>query len=135
MLKLLQDLYIPVSKSKLCPPPPTSMQLNCLGIMVDTVGVTLSIPQDKMYDIISKCLTFFHQKVYTKTQLQSVIAFLMYIHKVIKPARYFVNHLLGALRNFQGHNAICQLTYRGTSTGFSTLQLILMAPAPTCTEI
>ena len=70
MLKLLQDLNIPVSQSKLSPP---STTLNCLGITIDSVQCTMSIPADKMADILRKCGDFVKQTVYNKNQLQSVL--------------------------------------------------------------
>ena len=37
---------------------------------------------------------FIKLKRFTKRQLQSLIGSLMFVHKVVKPARYFVNRLL-----------------------------------------
>ena len=96
LVSLLQELRIPVSKSKLCPP---STKIICLGIHIDSVEATLSIPDQKLQEILHNCVDFLKLKKFTKRQLQSLIGSLMYVHKVVKPARYFVNRLLENLRN------------------------------------
>ena len=96
LVNLLQELRIPVSKSKLCPP---STKIICLGIHIDSVEATLSIPDEKLQEILKNCVDFLKLKKFTKRQLQSLIGSLMYVHKVVKPARYFVNRLLENLRN------------------------------------
>ena len=55
MLHLLKRLNIPVSESKLCPP---ATEVNCLGIIVNSITGTMSIPQGKMEEIVNKCKTF-----------------------------------------------------------------------------
>ena len=95
LYKLLRDLRIPVSDSKLCPP---STKITCLGIDIDSVQCTLSIPDKKLEEILNNCKEFIKHKTFTKKQLQSLIGSLMFIHKVVKPARYFVNRLLETLR-------------------------------------
>ena len=60
---------------------------------------TLSIPAPKLQEIVDECRQFKNRKYFTRRQLQSVIGKLMFIHKVVKPARLFVNRLLEALRN------------------------------------
>ena len=44
LLSLLQDLGLEVSQSKLVPP---STQVVCLGILIDIVQNTISIPSEK----------------------------------------------------------------------------------------
>ena len=98
MVTLLQDLNIPISKSKLTPP---TTKINCPGIEVDSVKATLSIPTDKLGEILQECIKFKNQKHFTRRQLQSIIGKLMFIHKVVKPARLFVNRLLETLKNMK----------------------------------
>ena len=98
MATLLQNLNIPISKSKLTAP---TTKINCLGIEVDSVKATLSIPTEKLHEILQKCIKFKNQKQFSRRQLQSVIGKLMFVHKVIKPARVFVNRLLEKLRSMK----------------------------------
>ena len=92
LYKLLQDLRIPVSKSKLCPP---STKITCLGIEINSVQATLSVPDHKLREILQNCKDFIKNKTFTKKQLQSLIGSLMFIHKVVKSARFFVNRPSG----------------------------------------
>ena len=55
LLSLLKDLGLEVSDSKLVPP---STCVTCLGIRVDTVNKTLSIPQEKLVEIKEMCKTW-----------------------------------------------------------------------------
>ena len=96
LVGLLQDLGFPISKSKLVGP---TTQCNCLGIIIDTTDHTLSIPEEKFGEIIKKCEDIFHNTSITLRQLQSVIGSLMFVHKCVKPTRFFINRLLDALRN------------------------------------
>ena len=105
LFNLLQDLRIPVSKAKLCSP---STSIVCLGIQIDSARTTMSIPDQKLQDILDTCSDFVKFKRFTKRQLQSLIGSLMFVHKVIKPARYFVNRLLDTLRNMNQVSTMSQ---------------------------
>ena len=98
MVSLLENLRIPISKSKLTAP---TTKINCLGIEVDSVKATLSIPSEKLHEILQECIKFKNQKQFSRRQLQSVIGKLMFVHKVVKPARVFVNRLLETLRSMK----------------------------------
>ena len=96
MFNLLQDLRIPVSKAKLFSP---STSIVCLGIQINSVKATMSIQGKKVQDILETCRNFVKVKKFTKRLLQSLIGSLKFVHKVVKPARYFVNRLLETLRS------------------------------------
>ena len=89
-----------MSDSKLVHP---STCVTCLGIQVNTVNKTLSIPEEKLQEIKNMCKTWTHKKVITKQQYQSLLGSLLYITKCIKPARIFLNHMLQVLRSH--HNS------------------------------
>ena len=48
LLSFLQDLGLQVSKKKLVPP---STEVVCLGILINTVHKTISIPPEKLQEI------------------------------------------------------------------------------------
>ena len=106
LLSLLQDLGLEISKSKLVEP---STQVVCLGILVDTVNRTISVPPDKLQDIRHICKSWVYRKTCTKNQFQSLLGSLLYITKCIKPARFFLNRMLQILRS-QGQNNKFHLT-------------------------
>ena len=103
LCKLLSNLCIPLSQSKIIPPSTTMV---CLGIHIDSVLQTLSIPKQKLRDIVDKCIETRNKSHITKKGLQSVIGCLMFVHKAIKPSRLFVNRLLESLRNFGDRKVI-----------------------------
>ena len=106
LLYLLQELGLEISESKLVQP---STQVICLGILVDTVNRTISIPPDKLQDIKNICKSWVNKTTCTKNQFQSLLGSLLYITKCIKPARFFLNHMLQILRS-QGHISRFQLS-------------------------
>ena len=71
----------------------------CLGINVDTITRTISIPQDTLLEIKELCQTWTVKKATKKRQLQSILGSLLYITKSVRPARFFWN-LMTALSTF-----------------------------------
>ena len=96
LLHLLQDLGLDISQKKLVPP---STSVICLGIQIDTVNRTLSIPHDKLIQIVNICQSWQSKTYCSKRQLQSLLGSLLYISKCVKPARFFLNRILALLRN------------------------------------
>ena len=95
MTNLLEELNFPISTSKLVSP---SEEATCLGIIINARKQTLSIPQGKLQEIITKCTDIMDKKSVTRRQFQSVLGSLMFIHKCVKSARIFTNRLLDSLR-------------------------------------
>ena len=107
LLNLLQDLGLNISHKKLCPP---DTKVICLGILFNTVDRTISIPPDKLSEIVQVCHEWSDRRVVNKNQLHSLLGLLLYISKCVKPARYFLNRMLQLSRdNF--HNDHIVLTH------------------------
>ena len=100
----MQKLGLCISNKKLIHP---GTQAVCLGVLVDTVTGTVSIPPEKLGQVKDMVSTWSTKKYCTKRQLQSLLGLLLYIHKCVKPARYFVNRMLEVLRNAQNPSKIC----------------------------
>ena len=96
LLDLLQDLGLDISQKKLVPP---ATSVTCLGILVDSINRTISIPQEKLQEIITTCKSWFDKTYCSKTDLQSLLGLLLYITKCVKPARFFLNRMLQLLRD------------------------------------
>ena len=96
LLSLLEELGLEISKSKLVSP---STSVVCLGIQVNTVARTLSIPDEKLAEIKQLCEQWIHKKNCTKNQLQSLLGSLLYITRCVRPARNFLNRMLQILRD------------------------------------
>ena len=95
LLSLLHDLGLQVSETKLVPP---HTKVTCLGIVVNTVDKTISIPSEKLQEIHDICVQWTSKNNCTKKQLQSLLGSLLYITKCMKPARFFLNRMLQVLR-------------------------------------
>ena len=96
---LLSELGLDISDKKLVPPSTSAV---CVGILINTVDRTISIPPKKLEDIVHTCKNWKTKTYCSKNQLQSLLGSLLYITKCVKPARIFLNRILQLLRdNFE----------------------------------
>ena len=68
----------------------------CLGVLIDSVQGTISIPEDKLQQVNKSVQEWLGKK--------SILRLLLYVHKCVKPTCIFVNRmleLLGASHNTQ----------------------------------
>ena len=96
LYNLISDLGLPINPDK--KPPPTR-RLTCLGISIDLDTNTLSIEHNKLHKIYAECLQVSTKTHLTRKKFQSLLDKLMYLHKVIKLARVFVNRMLATFRS------------------------------------
>ena len=99
-MSLLDELGLEVSPSTLVSP----TSVICLGIQVNTVERTLSIPDAKLSEIKQLCDQWAHKKNCTKNQFQSLLGSLLYITRCIRHARNFFNRMLQILRDHVNSN-------------------------------
>ena len=97
---LLDRAGFSISLSKLAPPSTTCV---CLGVIIDTVKETVTIPPDKLSQILDKCTAVQKSPHISKNQLQSLLGSLMFLHRGVKATRVFTNRLLEALRNMNSN--------------------------------
>ena len=96
---LLEELGLPEAKDKAQPP---AQRVKWLGIQIDSVEMSLAIPQDKLDQVISVVSKYTRARSITKKQLQSLIGHLVHVAKCVSPARLFIARLLEALRAAKG---------------------------------
>ena len=70
----------------------------CLGINVNIETGIISIPEEKLAEIVTLCLDWSTRGKSNKKALQSLVGSLLYIPKCVRPARLFVNQILATLR-------------------------------------
>ena len=92
---LLEKLGLTISDKKLVPP---STVVTCLGVQIDTIKGTISVPPEKLQKIIQMCFTWENKKTVRKRDLQSLLGSLMHITKCVKSSRPFLNRMLQNLR-------------------------------------
>ena len=94
--QLLAELGLPEAEHKSQPPSPI---VTWLGIDIDAANMTLSIPQQKVHEIVHCVSKVKAAASVHKRQLQSLIGKLMHLAKCVEPARIFMARLLAALRD------------------------------------
>ena len=96
---LLKELGLPEAADKTQPP---STNIKWLGIDIDSHEMSLSIPADKVREVLEcmercKSARSLHRK-----QLQSLIGKLMHLAKCVPPARVFMSRNIEALSDMKG---------------------------------
>ena len=86
LLAFLKRLGLDVSEKKLEHPGTKAV---CFGVEIDTVKRTISIPQEKLLNIVKSVSEWLNKPSCTKHQLQSLLGRLLYVRKCVKPSRIF----------------------------------------------
>ena len=97
--RLFSDLGLPEAIGKTQPP---SQRVRWLGVMIDAKQMAISMPEDKIKDVISKVDSMAMRRSTSKTHLQSLIGLILHVSKCVRPARLFVGRLLETLRSMKG---------------------------------
>ena len=85
-----------ISNKKLVPP---ATSVTCLGILVDSVQKTISIPSEKLAEIVQLCADWGSKTYCSKKDLQPLLGSLLYVSRCIKHSRFFLNRMLQLLRD------------------------------------
>ena len=94
--KLLGELGLEISNKKLVP---SATSVTCLGILVDSVQKTISIPSEKLAEIVQLCADWGSKTYCSKKDLQSLLGSLLYVSRCVKHSRFFLNRMLQLLRD------------------------------------
>ena len=79
-----------------------AQRVKWLGILVDTQEMSLSIPHEKIQQVLSQVSKYVRARSMSKKQLQPLLGVLLHVAKCVRPARLFIARLLDALRNAKG---------------------------------
>ena len=105
---LLDALGLQESSHKACPP---STQMTCLGVLFDTVALTMSVTPDRLTQLQDESLPMWLTKTSaTKTELQSLIGKLSFVSKCVRPGRLFLTRILDSLRSLRRNHHRIKLT-------------------------
>ena len=100
---LLTELGLGENFSKACGPATTQI---VLGILIDTVNMTASVPSDKLEEIVT-LVNEWQGKIHSKkVELQSLIGKLQFVTKCVRQSRIFLNRLLETLRKMTKKKSI-----------------------------
>ena len=105
---LLAALGLQESSHKACPP---STQMTCLGVLFDTVALTMSVTPERLNQLQDELLPMWlAKKSATKTELQSLIGKLSFVSKCVRPGRLFLTRILDTLRSLRRNHHRIKLT-------------------------
>ena len=104
--RLLSLLGLQTSPEKDCPPT-TLMAL--LGILIETVAMTLSIPKEKVNELLRKLPVMYLASMISCRHLQSVLALMSFVKACVRPGRIFMSGLLNGLHGLP-HNGFLPIS-------------------------
>ena len=84
-------LGVPVAEDKLIGP---TTSLTFIGISINTNTFQISIPDEKVQEVVREMPKWCHRRTCTQVQLQSLVGKLHFISKVIRPGRIFTRRLI-----------------------------------------
>ena len=90
-LRICLELGVPIAEDKLEGP---ATRLTYLGIEIDTISMTVRLPADKLAKLKSLVSDWVGRRKCQKRDLLSLIGFLAFACKVIKPGRMFLRRLI-----------------------------------------
>ena len=93
--QLLMELGLEENLSKACAPATSQV---VLGILINTIEGTLSVPDEKLGEIVLLVQEWQGRTSTKKVELQSLIGKLQFITKCVRQSRIFMNRLLETLR-------------------------------------
>lgn len=93
---LLRILGIEESLEKACPP---NTRAVVLGILFDTITMTLSLTEEKMREIIYELQQWVNRTSCTLRQMQSLVGKLNFAAGVVRSGRIYMSRLINTLRN------------------------------------
>ena len=93
---ILDQLGLVEAKHKVCEP---SQIMVWLGILFNTIDMTMSIPKEKLTDIMADLELWKNKTHASRREMQSIIGSLQFVAKVAPPARLFISRMLECLRD------------------------------------
>ena len=85
------DLGIPLSADKIVGP---AREITYLGISINSIEMTISVPDDKYGEILELLPKWWNRKTCTKQELQSLVGKLNFVCQVVRPGRTFLRRLI-----------------------------------------
>ena len=96
---IMRDLGVQEALHKVNPP---MQRLIWLGILYDTIRMRMSIPQEKMEEIMTVLNSWEGQNRANRREMQALLGLLQFVASVSPPVRIFTNRMLQCLRDTPG---------------------------------
>ena len=95
-LSTCHELGVPISAHKVEGP---ATDITVLGIRINTVSQTLSLPDDKLRRLRQLLTTWGDKRACSRRELESLVGYLNHACKVVRPGRSFLRRMLDLLRH------------------------------------
>lgn len=99
--KIIENSGLEESSPKAIPP---SFIMPCLGVLFDTMSLTLTITPERLLEISQLLVSWENKVEANKHELQSLVGKLMFVASCVRPGRVFVARLLNFLRNMSDNS-------------------------------
>ena len=97
---LFSQLGLESSPEKDSPPSPSMV---FLGVLLDTITMTMSISHDRLNEVLDRCSAMLQASKVSYASLQSLLRLMSFVTSCVKPARVFMSTLLTTLRLHRQH--------------------------------
>ena len=114
-LTACRELGVPIAAHKVDGP---ATGITVLGIQVNTITQTLSLPQDKLRRLQQLLSTWGDKRACTRRELQSLLGLRNHACKVVRPGRSFLRRMLNLLRQAEASTAPCAHHFIRLNAGF-----------------
>lgn len=94
--ELAKDLGLQLATNKCCPP---NNKMEWLGYHVDTIAMSVTIPQAKLDETLQECKLWLSRAHATKRMIQQIAGKLLFICNCVHQGRKFMARILAALRD------------------------------------
>ena len=124
LLQLLLDLGISISDHKLVAP---TQRLTFLGVQLDTTACTMTLPDDKLAELLEQVIEFQNKQRATKKQLQRLAGKLNWADRVVYGAWRFCDESLTpwTLSAYLGSSGSTNPFAMTSSGGFISLKFLM----------
>lgn len=78
---------------------PPCHQMNCLGVWINTLDITLSVPSFRLIEVQQELQTWLVKSSFKKCELQRLLGKLYFVSAFVRPGRAFMCRLSNALRS------------------------------------
>ena len=93
--QIMRELGVNEAKHKVCQP---ATRMVWLGLWYDSMDMTISIPQDKLSEIMQELKGWENKTRASRQEMQRLLGLLQFVASVSPPARVFTNRMLTNLR-------------------------------------
>ena len=98
----LRDIGFSINEAKVVPP---SLVVTFLGIVIDTVKRNLSVPTEKLNDILLHLNSFANKRKARKREVEKLVGRLNFAAKVVRGGRTFLRRMIDVVNSRVSHNA------------------------------